>query len=147
VSGTVFSKVIDGVTVTVDVEATRAAYELCEVGLECKCGACRLLIQQIDDLLTSDQINLLQKLGVDFRKPYASSSTSEGRRLLHMDVSYEVKGRLNPDRAVLVENDVYIGSLGPSPRMPFGSEGTTQLEVMISQERLPTEEIPELENR
>ncbi len=69
-SGEVWSRVIDGVTVTVDVEATRAAYEQCEVGIECKCGACRLLVQHIHELLSERQRNALEELGADPLKPF-----------------------------------------------------------------------------
>jgi hypothetical protein len=141
-SGTVWSKVIDGVTVTVDVEATRAAYEQCAVGLECKCGACRHLSQHIHELLSEEQRASLHELGADPLKPYNCDWSQEAERLTMVELNYELVGTIEPDTHAHIATGVLITGLRADPRRVFATEGSIQIGIMLRRERLPTGEVP-----
>jgi len=144
VSGRVWSCVIDGVTVTVDVEATRATYAMCEMGLDCECGACRLLNQHMGEVLTVAQRDLLEELGADPLKPHACSWLDEKQKLIYVELCFELKGSLDPVKSVQCEPGIGFCRTGPSPRDQFGDKGTIQVNVKLYQERMPSEPVPPL---
>ena len=68
-SGEIWSRVIDGVTVTVDVEATRAAYQTIESGFDCRCDACVAIETALTKLVNAKAEMVLDRLGIDPAKP------------------------------------------------------------------------------
>ena len=96
-SGAVWSKVIDGVTVTVDVDATRAAYASCNYGLGCDCADCKLAEPLLASLLSAGLTAFLTEFGVDPFKPLEFISIHELGRWHLAQLWYECIGGIFPE--------------------------------------------------
>ncbi len=93
-NGEVWSRVIDGVAVTVDVEATRAAYEQCEFGVGCDCGDCQFIEPLLPELIVLGLAEFMRSIGVNPLKPNEFVCCREGDQWFMAELWYECVGAI-----------------------------------------------------
>jgi hypothetical protein len=95
-TSSLWSREIEGVSVTVDVDATRAAYASCNYGLGCECGDCKLVEPLLPSLLSVGLVAFLAEIGVDPFKPLEFVCSRESDRWFMAELWYECVGSMYP---------------------------------------------------